>query len=291
MSRAMDNGVRANPLLTGFYGAQHLPQHLPQQPPLPQPPLPQPPLPQQPLPQQQLPQQPPLPHFTPPPLLTGFNAAQQLPQQPQLPQLQLPQQPPPPLQQLPQQPPPPLQQQLPQPDELTDGVEEAADEVEEAALQGAIVVKRSSLAIMNDWGSNGVPSTPEDAPVGPFSGEWADVFEDIKAFLRYPNHGDGGFGIRGCGGDAAAPKTKRGELKRVSCIRGEPKTKTGLGCNCKWGAVYEDSVERKRKKNPDVRLVRGFRGGPVRGPPRSLLFHLTGLPNRNKGSGTCPYRG
>jgi hypothetical protein len=77
MSRAMDNGVRANPLLTGFYGAQHLPQHLPQQPPLPQPPLPQPPLPQQPLPQQQLPQQPPLPHFTPPPLLTGFNAAQQ----------------------------------------------------------------------------------------------------------------------------------------------------------------------------------------------------------------------
>jgi hypothetical protein len=72
---------------------------------------------------------------------------------------------------------------------------------------------------------------------------WADVFEDIKAFLRYPNHGDGGFGIRGCGGDAASPKTKRGELKRVSCIRGEPKTKTGLGCSCKWGAVYEDSVE------------------------------------------------
>ena len=55
--------------------------------------------------------------------------------------------------------------------------------------------------------------------------------------------------------------------------------------NCK----PTDKNNTQRKKPPDVRLVRGFRGGPVRGPPRSLLFHLTGLPNRNKGSGSYPF--
>ena len=45
----------------------------------------------------------------------------------------------------------------------------------------------------------------------------------------------------------------------------------------------------QRKKPPDLRLVRGFRGDPKAVPPRSLLFHLTGLPNRNKGSGSYPF--